>query len=353
MSRPSGRATRAAVAGAAAVLALLAGSPSGAAKKREPARAAERETVGRSRYLMGTSLVSRADAARADHAHRALDAAMAAVEAIESALDASGPGGELHAVNAGPAQTRTELSSELGGALAVALALARETGGAYDPTLGPAIRAWDPAARAPDPAALADATSRVGWSRAVLGPGARTVWLQREGMALTLDGIARGYALDRALEPMRRFGIPRGLFEFGRVALAWSDAAAFAVTVPHPDDPSRPAVGLTLKNGAAATAGPSAWPPRSDEQPAVFDPRGCRPVEGRGSVTVVSRSAARADGLARALLVLGREGAERWAVEHPDDGVVWLEPDGPGVTGWRWNCTAARAAPGAEVDWRN
>ena len=85
----------------------------------------------------------------------------------------------------------------------------------------------------------------------------------------------------------------------------------------------------------------------------MIDPASGAPLASEASVTVVTRLAARADALSIALLVIGREGAERFAAEHPDVGVLWLEPDGAGVKAWRWNLPAATEVPGAQVDWRN
>jgi thiamine biosynthesis lipoprotein len=334
---------------------ILALAVPAVAAKREPRRGApERESAERGGRLMGGVLVARLEAATATEAGRALDEALATIASVEAALDARRPEAELARVNASPAQTRIELSDVLGSAIAAALALARETDGAYDPTVGALTRAWNPEVRrGPDREALREALSQVGWPRVVLGPGGRSVWLQHEGMTLTLDGLDRGFALDRALDRMRARGVQRGHFDFGRVALAWSDERAVAATVPHPADRSRPAVGLSLKNGAAATAGPSSWPPPSGGPSCVFDPHRGAPVETAASVTVVCREATRADALASALLVLGRDAAGRWALEHPGDGVLWLEPDGPRVLAWRWNLTAAHDMPGAELRWMN
>ena len=68
-------------------------------------------------------------------------------------------------------------------------------------------------------------------------------------------------------------------------------------------------------------------------------------------MTVVTRSAARAQALARALLVMGREGAASFAAGRPDLGVLWLEPDGSTLQAWRWNMPRLATAPEAVVRW--
>jgi len=68
---------------------------------------------------------------------------------------------------------------------------------------------------------------------------------------------------------------------------------------------------------------------------------------------VVTRSAARAQALAIALLVMGRARAADFIESHPDMGAIWLEPDGARFVGWRWRLPAAHAFPGVALEWKN
>jgi len=343
---------------ALALAALCALAPHAGAQKRDAPRSrGERVTVVRAQHLMGAELVATVEAVDSARAVAALEAGFAEIARLEQVLSAALEGSEAARVNAAGAQVRVPLSKDLHAALARAIELARETDGAFDPTVGPLTRAWDARGegRAPDADEIADARSRIGWPRLVVEPAGRTLWVQREGMELDLDGLARGWALERAEAVMRPLGVRRAKLDFGAEVLAWADERAFGIGVPHPLERGRPVVGLTLMNGAAATACGADAARASGARPArlVLDPRRGAPVGGAASVTVAGRSGARADALADALLVLGRDGAERWAREHPGDGVLWLEPEGAGVRAWRWNLPAARALPGAEVRWMN
>jgi thiamine biosynthesis lipoprotein ApbE len=83
----------------------------------------------------------------------------------------------------------------------------------------------------------------------------------------------------------------------------------------------------------------------------VLDPRTGQPVPTRASVSVLAATSMRADALATALLVMGRLAAAAWAVEHPDAGVLWLEPAGESTRAWTWNLKDCTAAPGVRVEW--
>lgn len=345
-----------ALIGALAIAAGGGAAPADAKAKPRPT-ADHRSTVARGRLLMGTLCTAIAEGADSGHVSRTLERAFGEIERLDQVLSSWRDDSELAAVNAGPAQTRLPVSPDFCDALSRALALAAETDGAFDPTIEPLIRAWDLRGdgRVPDAIRLNDARSRVGWRRVLLERGGCTVWFQRDSMSLDFGGIGKGLALDRVEGILRGAGIERALVNFGGEVLVMSDAQPWIVRVAHPAERGRPVVDLAARTCAVSTSGQSergvlvggTWYGH------VLDPASGFPVPTGGSVTVVTRSATRADALSTALLVRGREACERFAAEHPDVGVLWLEPDGAGVRAWRWNLPGAAAAAGAKVDWRN
>jgi thiamine biosynthesis lipoprotein ApbE len=68
-------------------------------------------------------------------------------------------------------------------------------------------------------------------------------------------------------------------------------------------------------------------------------------------VTVIAASATRAQGMANAMLVMGRDRARTFALEHPDLGVLWLEPAGDELNAWAWNLPSVEALEG-RLHWR-
>ena len=330
-----------------------------AAKSRvkPPATANRRQTVTRGRLLMGTICTVIAEGADSSHVSRAVERSFADVARLEQALSSWRDDSELAAVNRGPSQTRIPLSPDFCDVLGQSLALAEETGGAFDPTIEPLNRAWDlrDQGRTPSGTELNDARSRVGWRRVRLDPTSCAVWFQRDSMALDFGGIGKGYALDRVEKILRAAGVERALINFGGEVMSMSDAQGWIVRIAHPQERGRPAVELAVRTCAVSTSGQSERGVRVGRTwyGHVLDPRRGIPVPTEATVTVVARSATRADALATALLVMGREAAERYAAEHPGVGVLWLEPDDRNVRAWKWNLPSTATSPGAQVDWRN
>ncbi len=272
-------------------------------------------------------------------------AALALDEAVRlESIFGAGPGGELARLNGAAADERTTCSPELFAALDSAVALAEETEGAYDPTAAPLERLWA-GAPAPERSALAAARVLVGWRMLRLEPARRNVRFLKPGMSVSLDDVASGCILDRVAVILRRRGIVRARLELEDVALAFTTHEPWTIAVS--DWAGRPAVSLALANAACATV------TTADEASPLVDPRTGEPVRGPLGVAVVAPTAARAGALARALLVMGRDGAEAYARAHPGLGVLWLEPAGDpaSLRAWAWNLGALAADPSVRLEW--
>jgi thiamine biosynthesis lipoprotein len=212
------------------------------------------------------------------------------------------------------------VSADLFEILAESQRIARASAGAFDVTIGPAVRMWRAArttGRLPSAENLARVRELVGWRKVRLDPSARTVELAKPGMMLDLGGIAKGYAAQRAVEVLKGRGLGRCL-----VALSGDIVAGEPPPAPPGEVGWRIAVGaagegrtremLLLANGAVSTAG--------DEEQFVeiagvryshiVDPGTMLGMTAHRRVTVVSmgpRGGDWADGLDTPWCVLGAE----------------------------------------------
>jgi FAD:protein FMN transferase len=96
--------------------------------------------------------------------------------------------------------------------------IAKESGGAFDITVGPLTRLWRTSRKQgqlPERKTLRAALERVGWEKLTLDKKNKTAHLEVPGMALDAGGIAKGYALDRALDILKKRGIRRVLLQMG------------------------------------------------------------------------------------------------------------------------------------------
>ena len=168
--------------------------------------------------------------------------------------------------------------------LALSACLREATGGRFDPTVQPL---WLALAGGDDERA---AQALIGWERVAFDPAAVTLG---PGQALTLNGIAQGYATDRVTQVLAEEGLTHALVEIGEFRAL---SGPFRLGV---EDPDFGRLGqITLDGTAAATSSPGAMR-LPDGSAHILDPRGGVPLWS--TVTVRAPSAALADALSTAL----------------------------------------------------
>ncbi len=180
----------------------------------------------------------------------------------------------------------------------------RATGGLFDPTVQPL---WHALAIGDDAAA---ARAALGWDR--VRRTARGVTLA-PGMALTLNGIAQGFAADRVADLLVAEGYGDCLVDLGELR---SPRAIFRVQAPHG--------ALDLAAGALATSMPGALI-LAPGQGHILGPSGQATLWR--SVTVLAPYATVADGLSTALCLADLRAAR--AATQALQATAWLTaPDG-------------------------
>ncbi|HEY1380548.1 MAG TPA: FAD:protein FMN transferase [Gemmataceae bacterium] len=225
--------------------------------------------------------------------------------------------------------------------LALAARITAETGGAFDVTAGPLIKAWGffhRQGRVPDDAELADAMARVGTRHVALDPERRSVRYLRDGVEINLGSIGKGYALDRVGELLRRkHGVTAGLLNGGNssvlaIGTPPNDPRGWTVGLRDPAKPEERLAIVRLRDRAMATSAATyqhfAYNDRKLGH--LLDPRTGRPAAGVAMATAFAPTAAGADALATAFYVLGPEATRRYCAAHPEVAAVVLV-DEPGA----------------------
>jgi thiamine biosynthesis lipoprotein len=201
------------------------------------------------------------------------------------------------------------VSEMLFAAVNFALALAADSDGAFDPTVGLSMeaRGFDRNYRTgavvrSDLPPGAPATYR----DVQLDAAARTITLLRPLM-LDLGAIAKGLAIDLAakeLEPFADFSIDAG----GDLYLGGHNpsGAPWAVGIRHPREAGQIVDTVHVSNEAVCTSGDyERRAGASNEETHIMDPRTGASATALASVTVIASSAMVADALATAAFVLG------------------------------------------------
>ena len=197
--------------------------------------------------------------------------------------------------------------------------------GAFDITMQPLWQAWELARRSGAVAtagALRSARLQVNW-RALRLDGA-DVTLQHPGMALSLNGIAQGYAADLARTRLQAHGIAHALLDTGEWS-AWGqgpEAAPWRLGIAEPVSPHQSSARLQLVSDgrAVATSSDSHSVFSADRRHHhIIDPRTGYSPTAWSSVTVLAHSCALADALTKVLFMAtpaqAMLQAQRWGVD--------------------------------------
>ncbi|MFQ5622958.1 MAG: FAD:protein FMN transferase [Paracoccaceae bacterium] len=199
--------------------------------------------------------------------------------------------------------------AELLEVLSLSTTLHRLTDGAFDPTVQPLWSLY--AAKAargefPDSASIAAARRLTGWESVRFDGTA--IRFRREGMALTLNGIAQGYVSDRIADMLRTEGLKGVLVDMGEIhALGRRpDGKRWRVGIADPDGHVSPKR-ISLGDRAVATSAPAGTILDPDGRIGhILDPRTGFPGGLWRQVTVSAPRAALADGLSTAFCLMDR-----------------------------------------------
>ena len=260
-----------------------------------------------------------------ERAAEAARAAFARIAALDGIMSDYRTDSELHVVEA-HAGDWVGVSPELYAVLARSIEIARASGGAFDPTVGPLVALWRDARRSlarPDAAALERARAHVGWQHVSLDAQRRAIRLARRGMRLDLGGIAKGYILQEAVRVLEQRGVTRVLVESGGDVVAGEappERGGWSIDVPATVDRSFRERAMSLRRAAIATSGPTAQFVEIDgiRYSHVVDPRTGFGLTNRVIARVIAPDAATADALATALTVVGQQSASELLANYPD-----------------------------------
>ncbi len=241
-------------------------------------------------------------------------ALQAAVDEVDAQMSTWRPDSDLMRLNAAPMGEWTALPARLLEVLDLGLAIGRASGGAFDIGMGDAVAAWGfgpaPAEAARIQAAMA--APRLTAAAALELDAARGRARKRLPIVVDLNGIAKGYGVDRLAATLAEFGIGAGLVGIDGEMRALGlrpDRAAWTIAIEAPDPLRRaPHSLLALEDAAVATSGDYRhWVEVAGRRLShTMDPRRGAPLSAPpASVTVVARTCAEADAWATALTVLG------------------------------------------------
>jgi thiamine biosynthesis lipoprotein len=272
-------------------------------------------------------------------------ALQAAVDEVDAQMSTWKPDSHLMRLNAAPVGEWIAVPARLREVIRLGLEIGRASGGAFDIGMGDAVKAWGfgPGDVTPDGIRAAMKNPRCPAHEVLEFDGDHV--RKTAPVALDLNGIAKGYGVDRLAETLRDHGISAGLIGIDGEMRAMGvrpDGEAWTIAVEAPDsERRRPHSILALQDAAVATSGDYRhWVEVQGRRLShTMDPRRGAPlIASPASVTVVARSCAEADAWATALMVLGPDEGVKFARKRGLDALFLLRDDdgiarGMGVVG--------------------
>jgi len=255
---------------------------------------------------------------------------------------------ELAAVNRAAGSGTVAVGALTGEAVAAALKYAALSDGYFDPTVAPLVRWWGfnagsaPSAL-PEPDEMRAMLARVGFENVRLAEDeseAGKPWrveLALPGMSLDLGGAAKGFAVDKCFERLRRAGAADVMINLGgniRCGGVARPDRPWRIGVRNPFDNTRMLGVLLIPDGwAVATSGNYERYVVIDGKryTHIIDPRTGYPVAGMAGVTVAARTAFEADAMSTAFFVMGPDEAARILPRVPGCEVLFVLDEQPPV----------------------
>lgn len=244
------------------------------------------------------------------------DALQAAVDEVDAQMSTWKPDSDLMHLNAGRVGEWIAVPEQLMDVLRLALHIGATSDGAFDIGMGDAVKAWGFGPGAADQhliRAALDFPRRPAHEVLELDSNSARARKTAPG-ALDLNGIAKGYGVDRLAETLHSFAISSALVGIDGEMRALGprpDGQPWTIAIEAPDPDRRaPRSILALQDAAVATSGDYRhWLVVGGRRLShTMDPhRGAPLMTSPASVTVVARTCAEADAWATALMVLGPE----------------------------------------------
>lgn len=252
--------------------------------------------------------------------------AFSAIDGVDKMANMYDPESELSKLNRNAPIEPVTVSDDLFKLIRDSVKLSKDSDGAFDITIAPLVRLWqdyreDGSSPAGDE--VKKALSLVGYDQIVLDESEKSVFFKKEGVAVDLSAIAKGFAVDRAIAELKKCGFRSAVVSAGGDLYCLGKKyflKSWRIGITDPEDKKSIKKILYLKDEAAATSGgyEQHFSYQGKEFTHIIDTKTGYPDEVRfSSVTVVAPSCMIADGVATAVLAGGEDIKRKLSQSYP------------------------------------
>jgi FAD:protein FMN transferase len=280
--------------------------------------------VERARPAMGSELRLTAWTADESATLSAFDAVFQEFDRLEALMSVWRETSDIERLNAAAGEHAVPVSAEVREVLGVARQISEWTGGRFDVTFGVLSGLWkfdyqDKDSTIPDHNEVLKRLPLINYRDLEVDDRAGTAYLKRKGMRANLGGIGKGYAVDRAVDLLRRRGFHDFMIQAGGdlYVAGRRGVRPWRLGIRDPRGPEdRSFAALDLSDGTFSTSGDYErfFIKNGRRYHHILDLTAGEPARGCRSVTLVTDHAVIADALAKGVFILG-----------PDAGMALIE----------------------------
>ncbi len=252
-----------------------------------------------------------------DYAKRAAIAAFDELDSLEQQLSRYIENSDISKINNLSRGEIARIGLPVFECLSIAKNIYSQTNGSFDVTIGLLYdcrldeRGKN---RKPSEAQLTFARKNTGIRLLELDPEEYTVKLQGEKIQIDLGGIGKGYALDQIARLLQDWSIEKALIHGGFSTLLALTAPAgkkgWPVNISNPMAPGKSPSKLLLANRSLSISG-------LQKGQHIIDPRTAHPVQAKMAAWACAETAAMADALSTAFMVMNHNEIEKYCQENP------------------------------------
>jgi thiamine biosynthesis lipoprotein len=287
----------------------------------------------REEAIMGTRVEVQLWSEDPQQAVDAIDAVMAEMHRTDALMSTYKPESQLSQVNAHAYERPVQVDADVIDVVQKSLEYSRLSDGVFDVTYASVGYLYDYRRHQhPTDAQIAAALPGVDYRQVLVDPQARTIRFLKPGMRIDLGGIAKGWAVDRSIDILRKRDIAHAMVNAGGDTALLGDRLGkpWVVGIRDPRKAGAVVARIPLQDEAISTSG---------DYERYFEEAGQRyhhiivPTTGKSpdavrSVTVIGANATRTDGLTKTVFILGVERGMAFIRKLGDVEAVIVDRDG-------------------------
>jgi len=243
---------------------------------------------------------------------------------------------EVVLINRAAGGKPVKVSAETYAVIERAVDISKRSNGLFDITVGAFKGMWkfddDLDGTLPDPSDVKKRLALVSWKDIALDARQRTVLLRRKGMSITLGGIAKGYAVDKCVEILRKRGFKDFMMQAGgdMYIAGKKGNEPWMVAIRDPRGPASSYFATApIENHSFSTSGDyeRGFVKDGVRYHHILDPRTGQPAHASRSVTIRAKDAFTADAWSKVMFIMGPKDALALVQREKlaDFDVVWVD----------------------------